>query len=67
MYNLNYLWKFSFVKNFVIHIINGLAQNLIVNEYKKFKDDNDPDRADDMYEEDEDGTIYQIYYPMLSN
>ena len=34
-----------------------------VNEYKKFKDDNDPDRADDMYEEDEDGTIYQIYYP----
>lgn len=34
-----------------------------VNEYKKFKDDNDPDRAEDMYEEDEDGTIYQIYYP----
>ena len=28
-----------------------------------FKDDNDPDRAEDMYEEDEDGTIYQIYYP----
>ena len=34
-----------------------------VNEYKKFKDDNDPDRAEDMYEEDEDGTIYQVYYP----
>ena len=34
-----------------------------VNEYKKFKDDNDPDWAEDMYEEDEDGTIYQIYYP----
>lgn len=34
-----------------------------VNEYKKFKDDNDPDRAEDMYEEDEDGTLYQIYYP----
>lgn len=34
-----------------------------VNEYKKFKDDNDPDRAEDMYEEDEDGTIYQMYYP----
>lgn len=34
-----------------------------VNEYKTFKDDNDPDRAEDMYEEDEDGTIYQIYYP----
>ena len=34
-----------------------------VNEYKKLKDDNDPDRAEDMYEEDEDGTIYQIYYP----
>ena len=34
-----------------------------VNEYKKFKDDNDPDWAEDMYEEDEDGTIYQVYYP----
>lgn len=34
-----------------------------VNEYKKFKDDNDPDRSEDMYEEDEDGTIYQVYYP----
>ena len=34
-----------------------------VNEYKKFKDDNDPDWAEDMCEEDEDGTIYQIYYP----
>ena len=34
-----------------------------VNAYKKFKDDNDPDRAEDMYEEDEDGTIYQVYYP----
>lgn len=34
-----------------------------VNEYKKFKDDNDPDQSEDMYEEDEDGTIYQVYYP----
>ena len=34
-----------------------------VNEYKKFKDDNDPDQAEDMYEEDENGSIYQVYYP----
>lgn len=30
-----------------------------VNEYKKFKDDNDPDRAEDMYEEDEDYSEYR--------